>query len=537
METQFDRPSVIRQPNAQRIPKPSVLGKLAPFSNSPGIRSFSKKESVIKTHVLDGLSKQVTAQILPQTASKAVRNTYVIQPGMYQVATNSTQNRVPHLPQTSRNTNTHVSTSTRVTHRTSVSKPQLKSTHVKDKVMQNNSQVKFKKTGVEEHHRIYSISKKTKSIVQLVLFIVYSGCTKYMMDNLKLLCNFVEKFLGTVHFGNDQFALILGYEDLFQSNVKIKWVYYVEDLDHNLFSGNDLLTGNRGSDLYTISLQEITSAIPLCLMAKASPTQSWLWHQRLSHLNFNYINLLSKKDIMIGLPKLKYVKDQLCSSCEVSKAKRSSFKTKAILSSKGWLNLLHMDLCGPMRVARINGKKYILFLQNILDLYFKHFKLSEDVVNRILQVVLDLQHFKSSLFIFAATILQSSSAIHHISNIDNYVHQIIKFQSILITSSHSLWSSQSFGHQKAINGFDIPLPVAVCSGLVNPLAPRKVFWESLSELFTKSFSYSFSGFKFIGAKDYLFNTAYQIPSCLLQNSISSAEITSIVLIDSSSNSS
>ncbi|GJZ46388.1 hypothetical protein Tco_0593984 [Tanacetum coccineum] len=75
---------------------------------------------------------------------------------------------------------------------------------------------------------------------------------------------------------------------------------------------------------------------------------------------------------------------------------------------------------------------------------------SRDVVNRILQVVLDLQHFKSSLFIFAATILQSSSAIHHISNIDNYVHQIIKFQSILITSSHSLWSSQSFGHQKGV---------------------------------------------------------------------------------------
>ncbi|GJW10444.1 hypothetical protein Tco_1576271 [Tanacetum coccineum] len=76
-----------------------------------------------------------------------------------------------------------------------------------------------------------------------------------------------------------------------------------------------------------------------------------------------------------------------------------------------------------------------LFLQNILDLYFKYFKLPEDVVNRILQVVLDLQHFKSSLVIFAATILQSSSAIHHISNIDNFVHQIIEFQSILITSS------------------------------------------------------------------------------------------------------
>ncbi|GJR83112.1 retrovirus-related pol polyprotein from transposon TNT 1-94 [Tanacetum coccineum] len=175
-------------------------------------------------------------------------------------------------------------------------------------------------------------------------------------------------------------------EPLEQGNITIKRVYYVEGLNHNLFSvgqfcdadlevafrkstcfvrdlqGNDLLSGNRGSDLYTISLQETTSSTPICLLAKASPTQAWLWHRRLSHLNFDYINLLSKKDIVIGLPKLKYVKDQLCSSCEVSKAKRSSFKSKTVPSSKGRLNLLHMDLCGPMRVASINGKKYILVI-------------------------------------------------------------------------------------------------------------------------------------------------------------------------------
>ncbi|GJV92547.1 retrovirus-related pol polyprotein from transposon TNT 1-94 [Tanacetum coccineum] len=104
-------------------------------------------------------------------------------------------------------------------------------------------------------------------------------------------------------------------------------------------------------------------------MAKASPTQAWLWHRRLSHLNFDYINFLSKKDIVISLPKLKYVKDQLCFSCKVSKAKISSFKTKAIPSSKGWLNLLHMDLCGPMRVESINGKKYILV---IIDDYSRY---------------------------------------------------------------------------------------------------------------------------------------------------------------------
>ncbi|GJV36925.1 retrovirus-related pol polyprotein from transposon TNT 1-94, partial [Tanacetum coccineum] len=172
--------------------------------------------------------------------------------------------------------------------------------------------------------------------------------------------------------------------DLVQGNITINRVYYIEGLNHYLFSvgqfcdadlevafrkstcfvkdlqGNDLLTGICGSDLYTISLQETTSSTPICLMAKASPTQAWLWHRRLFHLNFDYINLLLKEDVMIGLPKLKYVKDQLCSPCEVSKEKRRSFKTKAVPSSKGRLNLLHMDLCGPMRVASINGKKYIL---------------------------------------------------------------------------------------------------------------------------------------------------------------------------------
>nr|GFA86582.1 retrovirus-related Pol polyprotein from transposon TNT 1-94 [Tanacetum cinerariifolium] len=67
-------------------------------------------------------------------------------------------------------------------------------------------------------------------------------------------------------------------------------------------------------------------------------------------------------DVVISLPKLKFVKDQLCSSCKLSKAKRSSFKSKAVPSLKGRLNLLHMDLCGQMRVASINGKKYILVI-------------------------------------------------------------------------------------------------------------------------------------------------------------------------------
>nr|GFB49794.1 integrase, catalytic region, zinc finger, CCHC-type, peptidase aspartic, catalytic [Tanacetum cinerariifolium] len=143
-----------------------------------------------------------------------------------------------------------------------------------------------------------------------------------MMGNLKLLINFLEKFLGTVKFRNDQIAPILGYGDLVQGAVTIKWVYYVEGLNHNLFSvgqfcdadlevvfqkstcyirdlkGNDLLTGSHGTNLYSITLQDTTYPNPICLMAKATSSQPWLWHRRLSHLNFDTINLLSKNDIV-----------------------------------------------------------------------------------------------------------------------------------------------------------------------------------------------------------------------------------------------
>ncbi|GKD26183.1 hypothetical protein Tco_1232397 [Tanacetum coccineum] len=112
VETKFDKPFVVRQPNAQRIPKPLVLGKLAPFSDSLERKSFSQTKSVPKTNVSEGLSEPVTIQILPQTTTQAVRNANVIKPGMYRIDTRTTQIRAPQLPQTSRNTNPRVSTST-----------------------------------------------------------------------------------------------------------------------------------------------------------------------------------------------------------------------------------------------------------------------------------------------------------------------------------------------------------------------------------------------------------------------------------------
>ncbi|GKE55830.1 retrovirus-related pol polyprotein from transposon TNT 1-94 [Tanacetum coccineum] len=247
------------------------------------------------------------------------------------------------------------------------------------------------------------------NLIEIILFIVDSGCSKHMTRNLKLLSNFVEKFLGTVKFGNDQIAPILGYGDLVQGKITIKRVYYVEGLNHNLFSvgqfcdadlevafrkstcyirdlkGNDLLTGSRGTDLYSITLQDTTTPNPICLMAKATSSQAWLWHRRLSHLNFDAINLLSKNDIVTGLPKLKFVKDHLGSSCELGKAKRKSFKTKTTPSTKRRLHFLHMDLCGPMRVESINGKKYVLVIVDDYSRYtWTHFLRSKDETPEVL---------------------------------------------------------------------------------------------------------------------------------------------------------
>nr|GFB08135.1 hypothetical protein [Tanacetum cinerariifolium] len=120
--------------------------------------------SVPKTNVSEGLSKPVTAQTLPQAAKKAVSNTNVLRPGMYRIDNRTSHTRAPQLLQTVRNTNLRVSTSTGVNHKLKVSRPQLKSNQSRDKVLPNNSQAEVKKTQVEVHPRIPSVSNKIKSV-------------------------------------------------------------------------------------------------------------------------------------------------------------------------------------------------------------------------------------------------------------------------------------------------------------------------------------------------------------------------------------
>nr|GEZ69811.1 integrase, catalytic region, zinc finger, CCHC-type, peptidase aspartic, catalytic [Tanacetum cinerariifolium] len=166
--------------------------------------------------------------------------------------------------------------------------------------------------------------------------------------------NFIKKFIGTVRFRKDHFGAIMGYGDYVIGD---RHSCYIRDTD-----GVEIIKGSRGYNLYTISIEDMMKSSPICLLSKASKNKSWLWHRRLNHLNFSTINDLAKKDLVRGLPRLKFKKDHLCSACQLGKSKKHTHKPKPENTNLDVLNTLHMDLCGPMRVQTINGKKYVLVI-------------------------------------------------------------------------------------------------------------------------------------------------------------------------------
>ncbi|GJS98362.1 retrovirus-related pol polyprotein from transposon TNT 1-94 [Tanacetum coccineum] len=116
-------------------------------------------------------------------------------------------------------------------------------------------------------------STATNKVIQLVLWIVDSGCSMHMTGNLSLLRNFIEKFIGTVRFRNDHFTAITGYEDYVQGYLTICRVYYVEGLGHNLFLVRQFYDGDL----------ELAASSPVCLMSKATSTK--LWPMRVASIN------------------------------------------------------------------------------------------------------------------------------------------------------------------------------------------------------------------------------------------------------------
>ncbi|GKE62213.1 retrovirus-related pol polyprotein from transposon TNT 1-94 [Tanacetum coccineum] len=209
----------------------------------------------------------------------------------------------------------------------------------------------------------------------------------------------------------------MGYGDYQLGNVIISRVYYVEGLRHNLFfvgqffdadlevafwkntcfirnlEGVNILSGSQDTNLYIISLDDILKSSLICLLSKASKTKSWLWHRQLSHLNFDTSNKLAKDGLARGIPRLKFQKDHLCSACALGKSKKPSHQPKAKDTNQEKLYLLHMDLYGPMHVASINGKRYILVIvdDNLRFTWVRFLKTKDEAPAAIIKCIKYIQ--------------------------------------------------------------------------------------------------------------------------------------------------
>ena len=191
---------------------------------------------------------------------------------------------------------------------------------------------------------------------------------------------------GKVTFGDNAKGKVVGKGKVGRMpHCYIDDVLYVEGLKHNLLSisqfcdkGNQVifndkqclvinqvdnqikLVGKRINNIYMIDLESEISLDASCLVSINDDT--WTWHRRFAHASMDLIQKLSRKDLVIGLPKLNYIKDKMCDACQKGKQVKSSFKSKKVISTSKPLDLLHMDLIGPSRIRSYGGNSYILVI-------------------------------------------------------------------------------------------------------------------------------------------------------------------------------
>ncbi|KAJ9541677.1 hypothetical protein OSB04_028183, partial [Centaurea solstitialis] len=244
-----------------------------------------------------------------------------------------------------------------------------------------------------------------------------SGCSKHMTGRKELLSNYREEYGGSVKFGNNELSPVVGHGDIVCKDITINNVAHVEGLNHNLFSigkfcdkdlevnfnkrrcvvrtewGRELLVGTRKTNLYTIKLRHMLAKKSQCLITKKSSHQSLLWHRRLSHLNYRYLDRLVKERLVSGIPMIKFEPDQMCSGCAQGKMKRASHPPKPEQGSKSPLSLIHMDLCGPMKTVSLAGRKYVLVIVDDYSRYTwtRFLKTKDETSNLIINFIKAVQ--------------------------------------------------------------------------------------------------------------------------------------------------
>jgi len=194
--------------------------------------------------------------------------------------------------------------------------------------------------------------------------------------------DFTRKERGFVSYGDNNQGKILGMGVVGNpSTTTIKDVMLVDGLKHNLLSisqfcdngftitfntqcciiqhnddKNVMFKGLRVDTVYVLELDDVSSSGAKCLIAKNE--DSWLWHRHLSHVHFDLLNKIESKDLVDGLPKIKFENDKLCDACQKENQTRVSFKPKNIVSTSKPLEIHHLDLFGPSRTRSLGGNYY-----------------------------------------------------------------------------------------------------------------------------------------------------------------------------------
>nr|GEV40404.1 retrovirus-related Pol polyprotein from transposon TNT 1-94 [Tanacetum cinerariifolium] len=365
-------------------------------------------------------------------------------------------------------------------------RPQLISNTKHDRVpsVSKSSRSKNKEAEVEEHHRNLLLFKNNKHI---------------LFDQKGKIIDSSESESQSDYSNGDNACTSNTLEPIIKrfpnSTSLLGRVYFVEGLGHNLFSmgqfcdsnlevafrrnvcfvrnleGVDLLKGDRSTNLYTINLHETASASPICLIARASSTKSWLWHQRLSHLNFDTINDLARNDLVSGLPKFKYHKEHLCPSCEQEKSKRASHPPKPVPNSRQRLHLLHIDLCRPMRIASINGKLYVLVIVDDYSHYkWVHFLRSKDETPEVIKTFLKR----------VTVLLQSPVIIIRTNNGTKFKNQVLNEYFDSVGISHQVSSVRTHQQNGVVERQNRTLVEAARTMLIFSRAPLFLWAEAIA---------------------------------------------------------
>ena len=208
-----------------------------------------------------------------------------------------------------------------------------------------------------------------------------SGCSRHMTGNSSKFVNLSKKDGGLVTFGDNKKGKIIGKGTIGNDSCTlIENVLLVDGLKHDLLSISQLcdkgfrvvfdknnciienasdrkvlFVGNRDDNVYTIDLNDCPTN-DKCLSVLLD--NSWLWHRRLGHASMYLISNISKNSLVRGLPQLKFEKDKICDACQMGKQTKSSFKSKNMISTTRPLQLLHMDLFGPSKIASYGGNYY-----------------------------------------------------------------------------------------------------------------------------------------------------------------------------------